>query len=586
MAVLQLHGGGEVPQQRGHRLSSKAWELEGLLRLAQLQDLRGHHLLSCASVEEAHDHGDEQRPLPPLLRRQVGLACTDLLLKLEGVGACAGVPRALGLHLGRPRLKIPLLEQRQVAAIGVRHGCAEVVTGYRGAVVTLKVEVHALPEAGAAQQGLVHADHLGPLAVDRGGVEIVHGDVTLGADRVRHGPPVLRELPRSEEPHLLDPLHCRAAHVSRELLIPENSEAFLECQLEPVAARHSVPCPVVEVLMPNHALDTLVVTVRRRVRPGECERGVEDVQPLVFHGTHVEIVHGHDVVDVQVVLKTETLLVPLHGALQGPHRVIQLVHVLPLREDRELHQAAGGRREAPLERAQISGHDCEEVAGLRVGVLEDGEVPRCVLGAGARLDPVAVPKEHGALGPLGLDADAGVLRHHVRAVGEVGEAAKALCLHLCAVHAATVVQAAELRVLFGLHCNHGVQPKRLHGAHSTNDHAVRSDLVALWPLEERLPLSAARGNYFHRSKLQVFAIQHELRARSGHFVVQFAHQPGLHLCLAFEDLHVQLDLSNPVVWRAIVLAELLHRLLLGRARVGGHSAGCWGSRPVASARTD
>ena len=31
--------------------------------------------------------------------------------------------------------------------------------------------------------------------------------------------------------------------------------------------------------------------------------GVEDVQPLVLHGAHVEVVGGHDVVDVEVALQ-------------------------------------------------------------------------------------------------------------------------------------------------------------------------------------------------------------------------------------------------------------------------------------------
>lgn len=44
--------------------------------------------------------------------------------------------------------------------------------------------------------------------------------------------------------------------------------------------------------------------------------GVEDVEALVLHGTHVEVVDGHDVEDVEVVLQPELILVPLHRRLR------------------------------------------------------------------------------------------------------------------------------------------------------------------------------------------------------------------------------------------------------------------------------
>jgi hypothetical protein len=47
------------------------------------------------------------------------------------------------------------------------------------------------------------------------------------------------------------------------LLVTEDGEALLECQLEPVEARDPVPRPVVEVLVRNNPLDPLKIRVRR-----------------------------------------------------------------------------------------------------------------------------------------------------------------------------------------------------------------------------------------------------------------------------------------------------------------------------------
>lgn len=85
-------------------------------------------------------------------------------------------------------------------------------------------------------------------------------------------------------------------------LVPEDSEPLLECELEPVPAGDSVPSPVVEVLMPHHALDTCKVHVGCSFRGGQHQPAVEDVERLVLHGAHVEVIHSHNVEQVQVVL--------------------------------------------------------------------------------------------------------------------------------------------------------------------------------------------------------------------------------------------------------------------------------------------
>ena len=111
------------------------------------------------------------------------------------------------------------------------------------------------------------------------------------------------------------------AHVARELLVAKDGEAFLERQLEPVAAGHAVAGPVVEVLVADHRLDRRVVVVGRGGRIGEHEPAVEDVEALVLHRAHVEVVGAEDHERVEVVLAAEALLVPAHRALERRHRV-------------------------------------------------------------------------------------------------------------------------------------------------------------------------------------------------------------------------------------------------------------------------
>jgi hypothetical protein len=67
-------------------------------------------------------------------------------------------------------------------------------------------------------------------------------------------------------PHQPKPFLSSSTHSARDplhLLVAEDSEALLEGELEPVAARDPVAGPVVEVLVRNHRLHSLEVSVRR-----------------------------------------------------------------------------------------------------------------------------------------------------------------------------------------------------------------------------------------------------------------------------------------------------------------------------------
>ena len=132
---------------------------------------------------------------------------------------------------------------------------------------------------------------------------------------------------------------AREYSVRAVLLVAEHREAFLQRELEPVAAGDAVAGPVVEILVRHHAVDVLVVDVGRGVRARQHVLGVEDVEALVLHRAGIEVADRDDLVLVEVELQAEALLVPLHRALQAVHRPGGLVELAGLDVDAELRLA-------------------------------------------------------------------------------------------------------------------------------------------------------------------------------------------------------------------------------------------------------
>ena len=84
------------------------------------------------------------------------------------------------------------------------------------------------------------------------------------------------------------------SEVLAELLVAENGQAFFERELKPVAASDAVACPVMEIFVSHNALDIGVVGVGRGGGVGQNKLGVENIQALVFHRTHIEVAGRHD----------------------------------------------------------------------------------------------------------------------------------------------------------------------------------------------------------------------------------------------------------------------------------------------------
>jgi hypothetical protein len=328
------------------------------------------------------------------------------------------VIHALGLQARRAGAGVPAAELGEIRTRCVLHGGDEVFAGHGLAVVAGEVEVHALAEVVAADQGLDHADDLGALFVHRGGVEIVDLGVGGGADRVRHRPGIFGELGDAQGAHFLDARHGARVQVFAEFLVAIDGEAFLQRELEPVATGDAVAGPVVEVLVGDDAVDALVVGVGGGVGAGQHVLGVEDVEALVLHRPHVEVAHGDDHVVVEVHLQAEAFLVPFHGFLQRGHGVAALVELAGLDVYGAAHAAPRGGDEVVFQHIELRGYKREQVAGLGEGVFPLGPMPACAAAIEfACRDRVAVGKQLREARLVGLDG-AGVARHHVGRSGK------------------------------------------------------------------------------------------------------------------------------------------------------------------------
>ena len=107
----------------------------------------------------------------------------------------------------RTGLAVPEAEVRQVDVRGIFHRLHEIVAGGGAAVMAFKVQLHPFLEVFFTQQGVQHADHFGTLFINRQGVEVVHLDNHIRADRVRHRAGVFGKLQPAHGAHVVDAVH-------------------------------------------------------------------------------------------------------------------------------------------------------------------------------------------------------------------------------------------------------------------------------------------------------------------------------------------------------------------------------------------
>ena len=186
---------------------------------------------------------------------------------------------------------------------------------------------------------------------------------------MRHGAGIFGELGRAQQRHILNTLHGTGVHISRKFGIPENGKSLLQTELEPITAGDTVTRPVMEILVCHHCFHALKCSIGSGLRVSKHTGGIEDVKPLVLHRTHVEEIHRHDHVDVEVVLTAIHLLVPAHGILERDHRMVQFVQILAFGINTQCHFTARSGGVVILNQREITCDQRKQVAGLGPGIF-------------------------------------------------------------------------------------------------------------------------------------------------------------------------------------------------------------------------
>ena len=220
-------------------------------------------------------------------------------------------------------------------------------------------------------------------------------------------------------------------------MITEDRKALFQGELEPIAAGYPVTRPVVEVLVGNNALDLLEGRIGGGIGMRQYRCRIEDVEPLVLHGAHIEIVDRYDHEQVEVVFTPVGLFVPAHGTLERRHGMLGLAQILLFHPDLQSHLTTTGGGEAVFDFFEVTRYQGKQIARLGKGVVPGNKVP--AIRQFATLHRVAIGEQYRLPGGVAYYRG-GERRHHIGTIREISDPAKALGLTLGAIDAVGKIQ--------------------------------------------------------------------------------------------------------------------------------------------------
>ena len=195
--------------------------------------------------------------------------------------------------------------------------------------------------------------------------------------------------------------------------------------------------------MGHHPFDAIIVDVGRGFRIGQNIARIEDVEALILHRAEIEIGNGDDVEHVQIIFPAIDALVPSHAVLQRLHRMGGARQVGFLNPDAQLHVAPRHGHEMVGVAGKVARDQREQIAGFGIWIVPGR--PMAAVRLVALLDRVAIGQQD-RKARLVCDHMHAVARENVRAIGEEGDAAKALRLALGAEQAAAGIKTHQLAV--------------------------------------------------------------------------------------------------------------------------------------------
>ncbi len=252
--------------------------------------------------------------------RLTGRGCEGLC-ETDGVSFFCRIKTEARFNLWCARLIIPERKLREVLAGDIGKNFDEVFNGCSIAIMALKIEIHTFAEQFGADDRSDHTHHFRTFFINGRRIEVVDLAIFTRAYRMRKGAAILRELLGFQYFHFCDALYRTRAFVGRKFMVAINRQAFLEAQLEPVAAGDAIAGPVMEIFVRDHGFDASIIDIRCRFGVGQHIFVVKDIEALVFHSPHVEVRDGNDVEDIEVIFAAELFFVPTHGTFQRIHRI-------------------------------------------------------------------------------------------------------------------------------------------------------------------------------------------------------------------------------------------------------------------------
>ena len=199
-----------------------------------------------------------------------------------------------------------------------------------------------------------------------------------------------------------------------------------------------------KILVADHAFNIAVILVGGGGRAGQHVLGVENIQALVLHGTHVEVRGGDHHEAFQVKAQAEARFVPSDAGHQRLHGVICFIKIARAHINLQQVFCAVARRDALFAAHQFAGYQGKQITGFVVRVYPFCKMPAVF--QMALLDQVAVGQQHRKIGFVGAQRD-GEQRHHIRAIQEITDASETLGFALREERILADVQAGELGVL-------------------------------------------------------------------------------------------------------------------------------------------
>ncbi len=196
--------------------------------------------------------------------------------------------------------------------------------------------------------------------------------------------------------------------------------------------------------MPDHALDVGVVGVGCRGRVGQHVLGIENIQSLVFHGAHIEVAGRNDHEAFQIQRQIEARLVPGHRGHQRIHGVLGFVQIAGAHIHLQQVLRARARADTLFAADQLTRYQGKKVGRFFVRIHPFREMPAAL--QRAVLDQIAVGQQNRIRSFVRAQGDR-VAGHHIRAVQEIADTAKALGLALGEKRVVAHIQAGQAGVL-------------------------------------------------------------------------------------------------------------------------------------------